>query len=205
VTVENRSTGSITNNVDLLAHSGDASVDSNTNGGNATSGDARAELNLVNLINSAIGADQTFFGIFNIYGNLNGDILFPTLGLNGSVASSAPNSSVNNNITGPNSTNNASNSTSNNADITNAAQVTVNNNIDTAAVSGAANVGGNTLAGMTARLLAIPCQRSSAELRRKPRLSYRGRPSGVASSITLWMSRCSSQPRACNSKVRPNP
>lgn len=147
ITVENKSAGSITNNVDLLAHSGNASVSSNTNGGNATSGDARAELNIVNLINSAIGADQTFFGIFNIYGNLNGDILFPTLGLNGSVASSAPNSSVSNNFTGPNSTNTAANNSTNNADITNAANQTVNNNIRTGAVSGSANVSGNTSAG----------------------------------------------------------
>lgn len=147
VTVANKPTGSITNNVDVLAHSGNAKVDSNTTAGDATSGNARAEVNLVNLINSAIGAGQTFFGIFNIYGNLNGDILFPTLNLNGSVASSVPTNAVSNNVTGPNSSNTATANNSNAANITNAPNASISNNVRTAAVSGAAMTSDNNSAG----------------------------------------------------------
>ncbi len=147
ITVQNKPKGSITNNVDVLAHSGDANVSSNTKAGNATSGDARAELNIINLINSAIGGGQTFFGMFNIYGNLNGDILFPTLNLNGSLGSSPTGNAVSNSNTGANSRNTASTSNNNETDITNAPSAVFNNNIKTGAVSGDSTVSGNTNAG----------------------------------------------------------
>jgi hypothetical protein len=147
LTVNQQSNGSITNNLDLLAQSGNANVSGNTAGGNARSGDAQAELNIVNLINTAIGAGQSFFGMINIFGNLNGDILFPQLGLNGAVASSPSGGSASNTNTGPGSTNNASQNNQNNASLNNTASSAFNNNINASASSGAANVGGNTSAG----------------------------------------------------------
>jgi hypothetical protein len=65
----------ISNDLDLSATSGDATVASNTLAGNATSGSANTVANVVNLVNSMIAANQSFVGTINIYGNLNGDIL----------------------------------------------------------------------------------------------------------------------------------
>lgn len=69
--------GSIQNNINLCARSGSARVHSNTNGGNATSGNADAVANILNLINSSISSGNSFLGIMNINGNLDGDILLP--------------------------------------------------------------------------------------------------------------------------------
>ncbi len=66
---------SLTNNVALKAGTGDASVTNNTSAGSATTGNANAVANIVNLINSIIAANKSFVGTINIYGNLNGDIL----------------------------------------------------------------------------------------------------------------------------------
>ncbi|HSH31337.1 MAG TPA: hypothetical protein VK963_01585, partial [Candidatus Saccharimonadales bacterium] len=89
LTVNSRSEGEINNNLNLLARSGNAGVTGNTFGGNATSGDALAEVNILNLINSSIGAGQSFLGLINIFGNLNGDVLFPAGFLNGLIGSVA--------------------------------------------------------------------------------------------------------------------
>lgn len=151
LTVNSQTNGAIVNNVGLDAQSGNASVTGNTQGGSAQSGDALAELNLVNLIDTAIGSSQSFFGIINIYGNLDGDILFPQLDLNGAVASSstAPTSagSVSDATTGPDSTNTASNSNTNTANVTNSANADFNNNVNATATTGNADVSDNTSAG----------------------------------------------------------
>ena len=68
---------SIDNNVTLLAGSGDATVENNGVGGNATSGPATADANLINVIDSAITDQQSFLGIINIIGNLTGNIVLP--------------------------------------------------------------------------------------------------------------------------------
>ncbi|HEX7259580.1 MAG TPA: hypothetical protein VF272_01465 [Candidatus Saccharimonadia bacterium] len=146
--VNSQTTGTIVNNVDIDASSGDAAVTGNTKGGSAMSGDVLAELNIINLINTAIGAGQSFFGIINIFGNLDGDILFPSLNINGVVASSQPGTAMlGNSTTGPGSTNTATNSNSNTLDIDNNVDATFNNNIDANAQTGTAAVANNTEAG----------------------------------------------------------
>lgn len=65
----------LTTDVNLKAKSGDAKVDKNTEAGSATSGDANAVANVLNLINTVIAANKSFVGTINIHGNLNGDIL----------------------------------------------------------------------------------------------------------------------------------
>ncbi len=67
----------INNDINLSATSGNASASQNTTTGNVQSGSANAVANVVNLINSAINANQSFIGMINIHGNLNGDILVP--------------------------------------------------------------------------------------------------------------------------------
>ncbi len=65
----------ITNNINLNATSGDADVTKNGEAGDATSGDASATANLINLVNTIIGANESFVGTINIHGNVYGDIL----------------------------------------------------------------------------------------------------------------------------------
>ena len=82
----------------VSATSGDATVSNNSSAGNATTGDAIAQANSINVINSVLASHGSFVGTINIYGNLDGDILIspgflPSLVGSGS-ASSTP-SSVN--------------------------------------------------------------------------------------------------------------
>lgn len=148
--VNSQASGTINNNLNLLAQSGNAGVNGNTNGGNATSGNANVDLNILNLINSAIGSGQSFLGVVNVFGNLDGNILFPQGFLDGVAAASGdqtPTTTASNTGTGPGSTNGIGVDNTNNANITNANQATINNNIKDAAQSGSANVANNTLAG----------------------------------------------------------
>ena len=85
---------SITNNLDIDATSGNAVVYGNNTAGNASSGNANAVANLVNLINSSIAANQSFIGTLNINGNLNGDILLPPEVLQTLLASNAPTTTI---------------------------------------------------------------------------------------------------------------
>lgn len=63
----------ITNNVDIGAASGNATVDHNTIAGNATSGDATASANIANVSNSAFGLSDWFGILFiNVFGSWHG-------------------------------------------------------------------------------------------------------------------------------------
>ena len=151
-TIINKPTGAINNDVDLLAQSGNATVADNNTGGNATSGDATVDLNILNLINSSISSGQSFFGLLNIFGNLNGDILFPDGFLDGvadspSTTQAGGNTAVTNTATGPGSSNAASSNTSSNANVVNSPSAAFNNSIQTGAQSGNATMADNTQAG----------------------------------------------------------
>jgi hypothetical protein len=135
---ENNVTGNtINNNLALTATSGNADVTNNTTGGNATSGSADTVANLVNLIDSAISSGQSFLGVINIFGDLNGNILLPSDFLNTLLASN----------TGPSSstTTTATGNTEASADTTNNA--VINNNLTSNANTGQASVTNNTTGG----------------------------------------------------------
>lgn len=142
--VNAKNTGNIVNNVDLLAQSGDASANKNTSAGDVTTGEALAQINIINLINSFINSGSSFFGILNIYGNLNGDILFPTGFLNGAVSSNGGGSSASLSGTGPDSNNQAGVTANGQTTINNSAYNGINNNIETSAASGSATAGQNS-------------------------------------------------------------
>lgn len=125
----------INNNISLEAVSGDAAVNKNTQAGDAKTGDATAIVNLVNAINSSIAAQQSFLGVLNIFGNLNGDILLPPNLVESLIAANATGDLdtsliANSEIIGEFNTNQ-----------------TITNNINSAAVSGGATVANNTTAG----------------------------------------------------------
>src|ERR1700761_3474282 len=72
-TLNNTNNDKINNNVNVSAQSGNASVTGNTTGGNATSGDADASVNLLNLINDKLSLNGWFGMLFiNVYGTWNG-------------------------------------------------------------------------------------------------------------------------------------
>lgn len=121
----------LNNTVDLGAYSGDASVLDNTRAGSATSGNATAVANVLNIINSVIAANGSFVGTINIYGNLNGDILLNREGSPALITSNA-----------------ATNPLTNGSLIANNTNLTeIVNNIDLNASTGQANVANNTNAG----------------------------------------------------------
>lgn len=78
VTVNATGSGTISNDITLNSQSGDADVTKNTSGGDATSGDAYALANIINALGSTISAGNSFLGVINIFGSLDGDILLPS-------------------------------------------------------------------------------------------------------------------------------
>jgi hypothetical protein len=132
VVINNSTNNAINNNIVLAAASGNSSVTGNTTAGNATTGSADAVANIVNLVNSVVGSNQSFIGEINIYGDLTGDIVIP--GLNTETLAS--------NTSDPSLSNGSSNLVDNNTD-----NSSIANNITSNAQSGNANVSNNTSAG----------------------------------------------------------
>jgi hypothetical protein len=126
VVVNTATDGTINNSVDTAATSGDANVVDNGSAGNATSGSAEAEANIINFLNSDVASDESFIGVINIYGNLTGNIFIPSQYLDSLLTSSG---------SAPTSTAATDN------------DETINNQVQTAATSGDANVVDNGSAG----------------------------------------------------------
>lgn len=118
----------INNYINLIAQSGNASVEQNGVAGNAVSGDAITEANIINLLDSMITDNQSFLGIVNIFGNLNGNILIPQ-----SLIDSLMNQTTSSGSPPTNETN------ENN--------VGINNTVNLSAITGDALVAGNGSAG----------------------------------------------------------
>ena len=100
----------INNLLNLLAQSGDAKVTDNGIGGNATSGNATTEADIVNMIQDLVSNKGAFLGVVNINGNLNGNIDLPASDINALLTptqrsgiaantSATNNANVNNNVT----------------------------------------------------------------------------------------------------------
>ena len=145
LTVNNSTDASINNDVTLGANSGDATVADNTKAGDATTGSAEAIANVVNLIDSAISSGQSFIGTININGNLNGDILVPQNLYDQLLADNVPTVTIN--MTGANSNNSVTNTGGQSTTVNNNNNLGINNNVNSSAQSGNANISGNTVAG----------------------------------------------------------
>lgn len=136
--VNNSNDGSIYNKLNLCANSGNADVSFNTNAGSAKSGDANSVANVMNMINSSIESGKSFVGVMNIHGNFEGDILLPDHMLDQliSAAKSAPLATLN------------TSQVDNKQLLANLSDSKlIENNVNTVAASGAANVETNTHAG----------------------------------------------------------
>ena len=145
LTVNNTVNATLNNTIDLNATSGNAGVTGNTSGGDATTGSAQAIANVMNYINSAVTAGQSFIGTININGNLNGDILLPADLIDQLIASNVPTFNVN--IPAPNSTNTNNTTLNNNVTVNNTNNEGINNTVNSNAASGQANVSSNTSGG----------------------------------------------------------
>lgn len=136
VTINTKDSGTINNNVDLNSNSGNVNVNSNTLAGDATSGNAEAIANLVNMIDSAIMAGKSFIGVININGNLDGDILLPPNFLDMLIASGAPSATIT-----------ISRASTTNVNVNANSSQTINNDVSLNAQSGNVNADSNTTAG----------------------------------------------------------
>lgn len=145
LTVNNSVNADLNNNIDLNSKSGNATVASNTTGGNATTGSAQAIANVMNYINSAVTAGQSFIGTININGNLNGDILLPPNLIDQLIASNVP--TVNVTIPAPGSNNSTNTTVTNSNTVNNTNNFGIDNNVTSAANSGDATVASNTSGG----------------------------------------------------------
>lgn len=134
--VNDQASGRIDNDIVLDASSGNADVAGNNQAGDATSGDAKAVANIINLMNSSINAGESFIGVLNINGNLDGDILLPPWLMQSLIAATGP---------GSTSTIGQNSNQSLNANLTD--NQTINNNVNAGATSGEASVANNTQAG----------------------------------------------------------
>lgn len=65
----------LVNNFDLIANTGYNDASKNVGDSQITTGDANVAANLINLVNSTIGAGVAF--VVNVFGDLIGDIIFP--------------------------------------------------------------------------------------------------------------------------------
>lgn len=123
-TAENNTT--LNNLVNLLATSGNATVSNNGVGGNATSGDATTEADIINLIEALISDKQSFLGVVNVNGNLNGNILLPASAIDSLLKPTEGTATGNTTATN---------------------NINVNNEINLSATSGTAAVTGNGVGG----------------------------------------------------------
>lgn len=128
VTVNSTTKANVTNNITLNAGSGNATVTNNTAAGGATTGNAQAIANVINVLNSVISAGKSFVGVVNINGSLHGNILMPQSFLDALLATNAP----------------RTNMTISAAD---ASTLGITNNVSSDAATGSASVTGNTSAG----------------------------------------------------------
>jgi len=124
----------INNDINLTALTGNASVEYNQQGGNATSGNALTEATVINMINSLLSDNQSFSDVLNLYGNLQGNILIPQSLLDELLSS-------------PTTTTSGGNPPNGSTTDTNSNNVAINNLITLLAESGSATDSNNMVGG----------------------------------------------------------
>jgi len=74
--VENLNSAKVTNNVTVLANTGDNSASGNAGGASIRTGNAGAFANILNFVNANITGNNWFFGMINILGEWTGNLEF---------------------------------------------------------------------------------------------------------------------------------
>lgn len=73
--VENNNKAEVSNEIKVVADSGNNLLEAKE--GEITTGDIAGFINLFNLINTNLTGENWYFSIINLFGNLNGDLIFP--------------------------------------------------------------------------------------------------------------------------------
>jgi len=76
VDFQNQNTADVRNNVNVSASTGENQANGNANGSSLKTGNAKASLNLLNLINLNILASRWFMGLVNVLGNWSGNMIY---------------------------------------------------------------------------------------------------------------------------------
>ncbi|MDB5181362.1 MAG: mucin7-like protein [Candidatus Saccharibacteria bacterium] len=149
-TVNNQTHGTIRNDINLTATSGNATAEDNDDVLSVSTGNANAVADVVNMINSVVAANQSFLGVINIYGDYTGNILMPADSLNALLATAdAANTSAH---TTSNTTNNLNANVSNNVDLAAASgSATAYNNDDVGSVTTGDGLTNLTILNLTGR------------------------------------------------------
>lgn len=139
----------IVNDIVLQSSTGSNSASFNTGDGSIKTGDALALGNIINLANTNLNVSQWLFGVVNIWGALLGDIILPQdKGDDGGVHPSET-VLVENNNTGPMSSNNVSYESTDIAEFENVNSAEVTSNLDVSANTGnnsaSVNTGGGSV------------------------------------------------------------
>jgi len=165
----------INNNVNVKAKSGDANVSNNTKAGDATTGNAYAAVNILNMIDSKINVEDWFGVLFiNVFGSWEGSFgLNTAAGNNRATASSAGGSS----------------GTGNNNKVFNFVPKNVNNAYSNgnSTVGGAAFTSGNGGPGSSAAILASASQNTGgAKSTNGNTVANASAASNVSKSTPAW-------------------
>lgn len=133
--VYNQNRATLTNNLDLSALSGNNQILGD--GGTIKSGTASVSLNLFNLVNTNLLGKNWFFGVINLFGRLEGDIILPyELQFLGENESRRVGVLAINQNTGENSQNQAQASLENTIEVKNTNEANLTNNVSLEASSG---------------------------------------------------------------------
>lgn len=131
--ISNTTTATVNNGITSVADTGKAVVSYNTTGGNANSGNAIDEANVINLLQSSTNmlgnGRQVATFTTNINGDVNGDLLFDPSTL-GNLQNASGTTNIANNLT-----------------VNNATAANLNNKLNLDASSGGATVSDNTTGG----------------------------------------------------------
>lgn len=140
--------GNISNDITFAANSGENIARNNT-GGDTTiqTGDANVDANVLNFLNNNI-AGNVVLGVVNIFGNLIGDIIFPSDQLNSCPSCGAGLTTASNIGNGSDSVNNSTINQTTNDSTFQTNDATIQNNLifstNTGVNDASSNTGGNT-------------------------------------------------------------
>lgn len=138
--VYNTNNAQLTNNVSSTANTGDNNVEGKRS--EIQTGDASAETNVFNLVNTNLVGNEWFFSIINLFKEQNGDLILPyeLQYLLGDAANNGGNVTAINQDTGENSQNQAIACSVDSTTINNNNQADIDNNINVSS-----NTGNNTI------------------------------------------------------------
>lgn len=140
--VYNTNNAQLTNNVNVTANTGDNNVEGKRS--EIETGDASAETNVFNLVNTNLVGNNWFFSIINLFRQQSGDLILPyeLQYLLGDEANNGGKVTAVNQDTGENSQNQANACSINSTTVNNNNQANIDNNINASS-----NTGNNTIVG----------------------------------------------------------